>query len=56
METIQDLIEEAKIRTVWWALCIFSVTYLLTRMSISYLSSLSHEILLLAVSLQFDMS
>jgi len=33
METIQDLIEEAKVRAVWWCLCIFSVTYFLTRMS-----------------------
>ncbi|KAK1369606.1 Phox homologous domain [Heracleum sosnowskyi] len=33
METVQDLIEEAKIRTVWWALCIFSVSYLLTHTS-----------------------
>lgn len=32
MDTVQDLIEEAKIRTVWWALCIFSVSYFLTRM------------------------
>lgn len=31
METVFDLIEEAKIRTVWWALCIFAMTYFLTR-------------------------
>lgn len=28
---IQDLIQEAKLRTVWWMLCIFVVTYFLTR-------------------------
>ncbi|KAG2705531.1 hypothetical protein I3760_05G058700 [Carya illinoinensis] len=33
METIQDLIEQAKFRTVWWALCIFAVSYLLTHTS-----------------------
>ncbi|XP_041010486.1 uncharacterized protein LOC121254492 isoform X3 [Juglans microcarpa x Juglans regia] len=33
METIQDLIEEAKFRTVWWALCIFAVSYFLTHTS-----------------------
>ena len=33
METLQDLIEEAKLRTVYWALCIFAVSYFLTRKS-----------------------
>ncbi|KAM7479226.1 hypothetical protein LguiA_027439 [Lonicera macranthoides] len=33
METLQDLIEEAKVRTVWWALCIFSISYFLTHTS-----------------------
>lgn len=31
METLQDLIEEVKVRAVWWGLCIFSVCYFLTR-------------------------
>lgn len=31
MESVDDLIEEAKLRTVWWALCIFAVSYFLTR-------------------------
>lgn len=31
METVHDLIEEAKLRTVWWCLCIFSATYFLSR-------------------------
>ncbi|KAI3769828.1 hypothetical protein L6452_00942 [Arctium lappa] len=33
METLQDLIEEAKLRTVWWAVCIFVITYFLTHTS-----------------------
>ncbi|KAK4747794.1 hypothetical protein SAY87_014380 [Trapa incisa] len=33
METIQDLVEEAKVRTVWWALCIFAVSYFLSHTS-----------------------
>ncbi|KAK3005187.1 hypothetical protein RJ639_016429 [Escallonia herrerae] len=33
MESLHDLIEEAKIRTVWWALCIFSISYFLTHTS-----------------------
>ncbi|KAG6651830.1 uncharacterized protein LOC122313242 isoform X1 [Carya illinoinensis] len=33
MESIKDLIEEAKIRTVWWALCIFAVSYFLSHTS-----------------------
>jgi sorting nexin-13 len=36
METIQDLIEEAKLRTVWWALCIFAVSYFLTRKFLNF--------------------
>ncbi|KAL5664641.1 hypothetical protein ACJX0J_024749 [Zea mays] len=31
MESVDDLIEEAKLCTVWWALCIFAVSYFLTR-------------------------
>ncbi|KAF7810928.1 Sorting nexin-16 [Senna tora] len=33
MDTICDLIEEAKVRTVWWALFIFAITYFLTHTS-----------------------
>uniref|UniRef100_A0A7C9E8S9 PX domain-containing protein n=1 Tax=Opuntia streptacantha TaxID=393608 RepID=A0A7C9E8S9_OPUST len=33
METIHDLIEEAKIRLVWWAICIFAITYFLAHTS-----------------------
>ncbi|KAL0384155.1 UNVERIFIED_CONTAM: hypothetical protein Sradi_2809800 [Sesamum radiatum] len=31
MESLQDLLEEVKLRTVWWVLCIFAVSYFLTR-------------------------
>ena len=31
METIKDLIDEAKLRAVWWSLCIFGVSYFLSR-------------------------
>lgn len=30
METLQDLIEEAKVRIVWWGLIIFCVAYFLS--------------------------
>ncbi|XP_048134512.1 uncharacterized protein LOC115737202 isoform X2 [Rhodamnia argentea] len=33
METIRDLIEEAKVRTLWWALVIFAVSYFLSHTS-----------------------
>lgn len=31
IRTIEDLIEEVKLRIVWWALFVFSVSYFLTR-------------------------
>ncbi|KAE9615773.1 putative Phox domain, sorting nexin [Lupinus albus] len=33
MDTIYDLIEEAKLRFLWWALCIFSISYFFTHTS-----------------------
>ncbi|XP_057502793.1 uncharacterized protein LOC130786520 [Actinidia eriantha] len=33
MATVQDLIEEAKLRTVYWVLCIFAVSYFLSHTS-----------------------
>uniref|UniRef100_A0A0D9XPA5 PX domain-containing protein n=1 Tax=Leersia perrieri TaxID=77586 RepID=A0A0D9XPA5_9ORYZ len=30
MVGVDDLIEEAKVRTVWWALCVFAISYFLT--------------------------
>ncbi|PKI47495.1 hypothetical protein CRG98_032085 [Punica granatum] len=48
METIQDLIEEGKLRTVWWALCIFAVTYFLSHTSKSMLMNIPVAILLVS--------
>ncbi|XP_043806915.1 uncharacterized protein LOC110601207 isoform X2 [Manihot esculenta] len=48
MERIQDLIEEAKVRTVCWALCIFSVTYFLSHTSSSMWMNLPISILLVS--------
>ncbi|KAL1336935.1 hypothetical protein AAHE18_10G098400 [Arachis hypogaea] len=31
METLSDLIHEFKLRTIWWSLCIFAVSYFLTQ-------------------------
>jgi sorting nexin-13 len=31
MGSVDDLIEEAKVRTVCWALCIFAISYFMTR-------------------------
>jgi hypothetical protein len=31
MESVDDLVEEAKTRAVWWALSIFAVAYFITR-------------------------
>ncbi|KAE8690616.1 hypothetical protein F3Y22_tig00110893pilonHSYRG00091 [Hibiscus syriacus] len=48
METIQDLIEEAKVRTVWWTLATFTVTYFLTHTSTSMWMNLPIAILFVA--------
>lgn len=48
METLQDLIEEAKLRTVWWALCIFAVSYFLTHTSKSMWMNLPIAVLLVS--------
>ncbi|KAG6417519.1 hypothetical protein SASPL_119701 [Salvia splendens] len=45
---IQDLIREAKLRTVWWMLCIFTVTYFLTHTSKSMVMNVPVAILLVA--------
>ncbi|XP_047964798.1 uncharacterized protein LOC125209238 [Salvia hispanica] len=45
---IQDLIREAKLRTVWWILCIFTVTYFLTHTSKSMVMNIPVAILLVA--------
>lgn len=45
MESVQDLIEEAKLRAVWWILCIFGVTYFLTHTSKSMLMNIPIAVL-----------
>ncbi|KAL1544267.1 hypothetical protein AAHA92_21140 [Salvia divinorum] len=45
---IQDLIREAKLRTVWWILCIFAVTYILTHTSKPILMNVPIAVLLVA--------
>ncbi|XP_047330325.1 uncharacterized protein LOC124933925 [Impatiens glandulifera] len=49
MVSIQDLIEEVKVRTVYWGLCIFAVTYLLTHTSKSMWMNLPLAVLFVAV-------
>ncbi|XP_022972335.1 uncharacterized protein LOC111470917 [Cucurbita maxima] len=46
MATVQDLIEEAKLRTVWWALCTFVISYFLTHTSKSMWMNVPLAILL----------
>ncbi|XP_073307905.1 uncharacterized protein [Primulina huaijiensis] len=48
MESVQDLIEEAKLRAVWWILCIFGVTYFLTHTSKSMLMNIPIAVLLVS--------
>ncbi|CAO2143352.1 unnamed protein product [Urochloa humidicola] len=48
MESVDDLIEEAKLRTVWWALCIFAISYFLTHTSKSMWTNVPMSILILA--------
>ncbi|KAG8364285.1 hypothetical protein BUALT_Bualt19G0112500 [Buddleja alternifolia] len=48
VEILQDLIEEAMLRTVWWILCIFAVCYFLTHTSKSMLMNLPIAVLLVS--------
>ncbi|XP_075487240.1 uncharacterized protein LOC142526618 isoform X2 [Primulina tabacum] len=48
MESVQDLIEEAKLRAVWWILCIFGVSYFLTHTSKSMLMNIPIGVLLVS--------
>ncbi|XP_022763320.1 uncharacterized protein LOC111308904 isoform X1 [Durio zibethinus] len=48
METIQDLIDEAKVRTVWWAIALFAVTYFLSHTSTSMWMNLPIAILIVS--------
>ncbi|KAK6916494.1 Phox-associated domain [Dillenia turbinata] len=46
METLQDLIDEAMLRTVWWGLCIFVISYFLSHTSKSMWMNVPVSILL----------
>ncbi|KAJ8766636.1 hypothetical protein K2173_001156 [Erythroxylum novogranatense] len=48
METIHDLVEEAKLRTAWWFVCIFAVTYFLSHTSTSMWVNLPISILIVS--------
>lgn len=48
MESVNDLIQEAKLRTLWWALSIFAVSYFLTHTSKSMWMNVPMSILLVA--------
>lgn len=48
MTSLQELIEEAKLRTVWWAICVFAITYFLSHTSKSMWTNLPLAILILA--------
>ncbi|CAM0874562.1 unnamed protein product [Alopecurus aequalis] len=48
MGSVDDLIEEAKVRTVCWALCIFAISYFLTHTSKSMWTNVPMSILILA--------
>ncbi|XP_042456766.1 uncharacterized protein LOC122041219 isoform X1 [Zingiber officinale] len=48
METLQDLIEEAKVRTVCWGICIFAISYFLTHTSKSMWTNIPLSFLILA--------
>ncbi|KAK7407740.1 hypothetical protein VNO78_09785 [Psophocarpus tetragonolobus] len=45
MDIIYDLIEEAKLRLLWWALCIFAISYFFTHTSKSMWMNLPMSIL-----------
>ncbi|XP_074563348.1 uncharacterized protein LOC141819977 isoform X2 [Curcuma longa] len=52
METLQDLIEEAKVRTVCWGICVFAISYFLTHTSKSMWTNIPISFLIL-VALRF---
>ncbi|KAL5984845.1 hypothetical protein ACLOJK_038681 [Asimina triloba] len=47
-ETLQDLIEEAKVRTLCWAICVFAITYFLSHTSKSMWTNIPMSILILS--------
>ncbi|XP_057965277.1 LOW QUALITY PROTEIN: uncharacterized protein LOC131155848 [Malania oleifera] len=48
MQTLQDLVEEAKVRTLYWALCIFAVSYFLSHTSKSMWMNVPISLLLVS--------
>ncbi|KAL6584730.1 hypothetical protein OROMI_004019 [Orobanche minor] len=48
MESLQDLIQELKLRTVWWAQCIFAVSYFLTHTSKSMWMNIPISVLMVS--------
>lgn len=50
MYSLQDLIEEAKVRTLCWAICIFAVTYFLTHTSKSMWMNIPIAVLLVSAA------
>ncbi|KAJ0973341.1 hypothetical protein J5N97_021300 [Dioscorea zingiberensis] len=49
MAGVQDLIEEFKVRTVYWAICIFAISYFLSHTSKSMWTNVPLSILILSV-------
>lgn len=47
MATLHDLIEEAKVRALWWGICVFGITYFLSNTSKSMWLNLPISILIL---------
>ncbi|CAL9198898.1 uncharacterized protein LOC103968372 [Musa acuminata AAA Group] len=47
MERVQDLIEEAKVRTVFWAICVFAISYFLSHTSKSMWTNVPISFLIL---------
>lgn len=48
MGTLQDLIEEAKVRTLWWAICVFGIAYFLSHTSKSLWANIPISFLMLS--------
>ncbi|KAK8966595.1 hypothetical protein KSP40_PGU021243 [Platanthera guangdongensis] len=48
MNTLLDVVEEAKVRTVFWAICVFGISYFLSHTSKSMLMNFPISILILA--------
>lgn len=38
MDSVEDLVEEAKVRTVWWAICVLLLAFFLSRNLLLHLS------------------